>query len=105
MTTLLFKINEKRKPKEINTTDNLVLTLGEEAFMSGIPGRTSPEPNKKGSTFNPGSLTVKKNNMLLRCINKKAEQNKERADEKLKSIWRHAILDRKIFTLTDDDTK
>ena len=65
MTTLLSKINEKRKPKEINTTDNLVLTLGEEAFMSGIPGRTSPEPNKKGSIFNPGSLRICSSPCLL----------------------------------------
>ena len=65
MTTLLFKINEKRKPKEIYTTNKLVLTLGGEAFMSGIPGRTSPEPNKKGSIFNPGSLRICSSPCLL----------------------------------------
>lgn len=59
------------------TLSNLVLTLGEEVR---IPGRTSPEPSKKGSAFNLGSRTVKKNNMLLvaivKCIKRKnAKQN------------------------------
>ena len=42
-----------------STLSNLVLTLGEEAFASRIPGRTSPEPSKKGSAFNLGRRTVK----------------------------------------------
>ena len=58
---------ESMKNQSLNkcTLSNLVLTLGEEAR---IPGRTSPEPSKKGSAFNLESRTVKKNNMLLVAI-------------------------------------
>ena len=63
------------------TLSNLVLTLGEETFASRIPGRTSPEPSKKGSAFNLGRRTVKKNNMLLvaivKCISGKKPSKME----------------------------
>ena len=68
------------------TLSNLVLTLGEEAR---IPGRTSPEPSEKGSAFNLGSGTVKKNNMLLVAIVKCIKGKKP---SKMELFYIHAYI-------------